>query len=136
MLKVSGLEALAAKDVAAVVLANELEWAATQGPGAPGREPVPGFGAGGTSVEVETEDPTAPEGEETDFRRAVFCGAQAAVIGFGQKSQSTKMSWVEELFDYENQLGVAAGMIFGIKKTVFNSVDFGTIVLSGYAPSP
>jgi len=36
----------------AVVLANELEWAATQGPGAPGREPVQGFGAGGTTVLV------------------------------------------------------------------------------------
>lgn len=75
-------------------------------------------------------------GGNSVFRRAVLCGAQAGVIGFGQKNQSTKMSWVEELFDYENQLGVAAGMIYGIKKTVFNSVDFGTIVLSGYAPSP
>ncbi|HET7533635.1 MAG TPA: carbohydrate kinase family protein [Nocardioidaceae bacterium] len=36
----------------AVVLANELEWAATQGPGAPDREPVPGFGTGGTTVLV------------------------------------------------------------------------------------
>ena len=79
---------------------------------------------------------TPNSGAVANFRRAVFCGAQAAVIGFGQKSQSSKMSWVEELFDYENQLGIAAGMIFGIKKTVFNSVDFGTIVLSGYAPTP
>ena len=79
---------------------------------------------------------TVGTSDNTLYRRGVFCGAQAAVIGFGQKGSPTKMSWVEELFDYENQLGVAAGMIFGIKKTVFNSVDFGTIVLSGYAPSP
>ena len=79
---------------------------------------------------------TPNSGAVANFRGAVFCGAQAAVIGFGQKSQSSKMSWVEELFDYENQLGVAAGMICGVKKTVFNGVDFGTIVLSGYAPSP
>jgi sec-independent protein translocase protein TatA len=26
-------------------------------------------------------------------------------------------------------------LIFGTKKTVFNSVDFGTIVLAGYAPA-
>lgn len=58
------------------------------------------------------------------------------MIGFGQANGPTKMTWVEELFDYENQLGVAAGAIFGIKKTVFNNIDFGTIVLSGYAPSP
>lgn len=80
---------------------------------------------------------TSPNsGTTADFRRAVFCGAQAAAVAFGQDSASTKMSWNEELFDYGNQLGVEAGMIFGIKKTVFNSVDFGTIVLSGYAPSP
>ena len=79
---------------------------------------------------------TVGASDNTIYRRGVFCGAQAAMIGFGQKNSSTKMSWVEELFDYENQLGVAAGMIFGVKKTVFNGVDFGTIVLSGYAPSP
>jgi N4-gp56 family major capsid protein len=72
----------------------------------------------------------------TSYRRGVFCGAQAAAVAFGQNSAATKMSWNEELFDYGNQLGVEAGMIFGVKKTVFNSVDFATIVLSGYAPSP
>ena len=80
---------------------------------------------------------TSPaSGATTDFRRGVFCGAQAAMLGFGQNSGVSKMSWVEELFDYENQLGVAAGMIHGLKKTQFNGVDFGTIVLSGFAPSP
>jgi hypothetical protein len=46
------------------------------------------------------------------------------------------MNWVEELFDYNNQLGVAAGMIAGMKKTQFNSMDFGTIVFATYAPQP
>jgi N4-gp56 family major capsid protein len=71
-----------------------------------------------------------------NYRRAVFCGAQSAAFAVGQDNSPEKMSWVEELFDYENQLGVSAGMIFGIKKMVFNSVDFGTIVLSSYAPQP
>lgn len=75
-------------------------------------------------------------GTATDFRRGVLCGAQAAALAVGQDSSPNKMSWNEELFDYKNQLGVSAGMIFGLKKTVFNSVDFGTIVLSGYAPAP
>lgn len=70
------------------------------------------------------------------YRRGVFCGAQAAVIGVGQGGSTSKMDWVEEKFDYGNQLGVSAGMIVGVKKTVFNSADFSTIVLSGYAPSP
>ena len=65
--------------------------------------------------------------------RAIFCGAQAGVIGFGQEGGPNKMSWVEELFDYGNQLGVSAGMIWGAKKTVFNSQDFGVLVLPTYA---
>ena len=46
------------------------------------------------------------------------------------------MKWVEELFDYENQLGVSASLIWGLKKTVFNSIDFGTIVVQTYSPNP
>lgn len=66
-------------------------------------------------------------------RRAVLCGAQAAAMAFGQDGGPNKMSWVEEMFDYENQLGVSAGMIAGLKKVRFNSLDFGTIVVSSYA---
>ena len=69
-------------------------------------------------------------------RRAVFAGAQALSMAFGQKNQDQQATWVEELFDYGNQLGVSAGMIFGLKKTVFNSQDFSTIVLSTYGASP
>ena len=36
----------------------------------------------------------------------------------------------------KNQLGVSAGAILGVKKTVFNSTDFGTIVVSSYAVAP
>jgi N4-gp56 family major capsid protein len=67
--------------------------------------------------------------------RAVLCGAQSAVIGFGQNGGPNKMTWQEELFDYKNQLGVAGGLIWGMKKTVFNSADFGSIVLPTYAAS-
>lgn len=66
-------------------------------------------------------------------RRAIFCGAQAGTLAFGRGYGPSKMSWVEELFDYKNQLGVAAGMIFGMKKSIFNSTDFATIVASTYA---
>lgn len=73
---------------------------------------------------------------QTNYRRGVFCGAQAAVFALGQGGSPNKMDWNEELFDYGNQLGVSAGMIFGIKKTQYNSIDFATIALSGYAPVP
>lgn len=71
----------------------------------------------------------------TNYRRNIFCGAQAAAIAFGQNGTDAAMSWTEELFDYQNQLGVSAGLIWGLKKLVFNSQDFGTLVMSSYAPA-
>lgn len=69
----------------------------------------------------------------TAARRAIFCGAQAAIAGFGQGHSFKEYDWKEELFDYGNQLGVKAGCIGGLKKSVYNSSDFGTIVASTYA---
>ena len=60
--------------------------------------------------------------------RAVLCGAQAAIAGFGQGNSGNSMNWNEELFDYGNQLGVASGLIWGMKKSVYNSNDFSTVV--------
>ena len=73
-----------------------------------------------------------------NVRRAILCGAQAAVVGFGQDTpeSASPYTWVEKKFDYDNKLGVAAGGIFGTKKTRFNSADYGTIVLSSYSPQP
>ena len=72
----------------------------------------------------------------SNSRRAIFCGAQAASIAFGQKNAPNKFNWVEETFDYKNQLGVAAGTIGGLKKMIYNSADFATIVVPSYAPDP
>lgn len=75
----------------------------------------------------------------TSTRRAVMCGAQAAMFATGRDSslgQQDKFNWVEESFDYGNQLGVSAGAIFGIKKTVFNSQDYATFVAATYTPAP
>lgn len=66
-------------------------------------------------------------------RRAVLLGAQAAVLGFAMGSDESTFDWVEELFDYERELGVSAQTIWGMKKTQFGSVDFGCITLSSYA---
>lgn len=75
----------------------------------------------------------------TDIRRNIFCGAQAAALAFGQGYGPSKMSWVEKKFDYDNQLGIAAGMIWGMKKAQFTTDgtarDFGTIVISSFAPT-
>jgi len=63
-------------------------------------------------------------------RRAIFAGAQAGAVAFGQGGGKNKMTWVEELFDYKNKLGVSAGMIWGAKKCQYNSADFGVITIS------
>ena len=72
-------------------------------------------------------------------RRGIFCGAQAALFGtgrYGGDPSGERMSFEMETFDYKNQTGVEVGMIFGLKKTVFNSRDFATIVMSSYAAAP
>lgn len=112
----------------------DIQKAALQG-GSGDRSPIFTGALGMYNNVILVENPRIPAGTATT-RRAVFCGAQAGVFAVGQDNSPEKMSWVEELFDYENQLGVSAGMIFGAKKTVFNSVDFGTLVLSTYAVQP
>ena len=62
--------------------------------------------------------------------RAVLCGAQAATLAFGRGYSKNRMNWVEEMFDFGNQLGVSTGVIGGLKKTRFNSRDFATLVVS------
>jgi N4-gp56 family major capsid protein len=62
--------------------------------------------------------------------RAVLCGAQALVASFGRGNSPEKFTWVEEDFDYENQLGIAAGSISGMTKARYNSRDFATVIAS------
>lgn len=70
----------------------------------------------------------------TTVRRAVLLGAQAAVIGYGQGNYGPmQYRWNEELLDHKRKLEVSAWCIWGLTKTVFNSADFGTVVVSTYA---
>jgi N4-gp56 family major capsid protein len=70
---------------------------------------------------------------ETDVRRAVLLGAQSAIIASGGYNGETEYEWVEELFDYKRWLGVGVKSIIGIKKSVYNSVDYSTVVVSTFA---
>jgi len=74
-------------------------------------------------------------GGSSNGRRAVFCGAQAAAMAWG-KGYAEEPKYVEELYDYERQLGQSVQTIMGAKKLQFNSKDFGTIVISTYAAAP
>jgi N4-gp56 family major capsid protein len=70
-------------------------------------------------------------------RRAILCGAQAAVAGFGIGHDKSSYDWFEQRFDYGNKLGVKAGCISGLKKSTYaesgTDHDFGTVVMSSYA---
>lgn len=70
----------------------------------------------------------------TTVRRAVLLGAQAAMCAYGQNNYGpSKYRWNEELLDHKRKLEVSAWSIWGLKKTVFNSADFGTVVISTFA---
>lgn len=75
----------------------------------------------------------------TTVYRNVFLGAQSIGVGFGRRygpgPTGGRFQWVEKLFDYDNQLGVASRLIWGAKKMQFNSIDHGTIVVSAHAPA-
>ena len=86
------------------------------------------------STRIPTGIHSSTAAAQTSTRRAVFCGAQAGALAWGQKySEGANYKWVEDLFDYERELGVSAQTIWGIKKTVFNSTDFGVITATTYA---
>jgi len=71
---------------------------------------------------------------QTNTRRAVLCGAQAGSVGFGKEfAKGSHYKWVEELFDYERELGVSAQTVWGIKKSTYNNADFATVTVTTYA---
>ena len=115
----------------------DIQKAAMQG-GRVGNNPIFSGALGVYNQTILHESTRVPQGDNSgtavaNTRRSIFCGAQAATMAFGRDNDAMKMSWVEELFDYQNQLGVAAGMVAGAKRNIFNSKTFGSIVLSTYA---
>lgn len=74
-------------------------------------------------------------GSNVDAARALFMGRQAGVIAYGTKG-GLRMDWQEETKDFGNEPTVAAGTIVGVKKTRFNSKDFGILGLDTAAADP
>lgn len=85
-----------------------------------------------TAFDVTTGVNSSTGAAISTVRRAVLLGGQAAVIGYGMKHAGGKYLWNEELFDHKRRLEVSALSVWGIKKTRFNSVDYGVIVMSTY----
>lgn len=79
-------------------------------------------------------------GGNVQASRALFLGRQAGTIAYGG-GNGARMTWVEKLVDYDNEVSIAAGMICGFKKTRFKSAngvgsDFGVIALDTAAKAP
>lgn len=86
---------------------------------------IPGFSAGSAGA--------GSTGVANAGRIAVMAGAQAMAMAFGRENGPERFNWVEDYFDYENQFGVAAGCIAGMKKLIFNGSDFAAITMRTYA---
>jgi len=71
----------------------------------------------------------------TNVYRNILLGAQAAVLAWGGAgdSKSTVMSFVPYTKDAERYVNIRGGGILGIKKTRFDSIDFGVVTGSSYA---
>jgi N4-gp56 family major capsid protein len=67
--------------------------------------------------------------------RALFMGAQAGLLAYGQGGGTERYSWNEETDDRGNALAITAGTIFGVKKAQFNSKDFGVFALDSWMPA-
>jgi N4-gp56 family major capsid protein len=76
---------------------------------------------------VQTSSDFSSTGEEFTARgfRSLLCGRQACVFAQAKNPKA----FVEKEFDYENKIGFATGMIGGIQKPTFNSLDYGVITL-------
>jgi N4-gp56 family major capsid protein len=67
-------------------------------------------------------------------RRAILCGMGAGCISFGNGGAGeSAIQWSEELFDYDEELGIAIRLVGGATKSVFDNEDAGVIVASSYA---
>jgi N4-gp56 family major capsid protein len=63
---------------------------------------------------------------------SLLMGRQAIIVGVGGYRLDGKngyLRWVEKKFDYDNQFGIAVGIIKGEAKSVFNSKDFSVVAL-------
>lgn len=68
--------------------------------------------------------------------RALFLGAQAGMIAWGQGGGENRYSWNEETDDRGNALVITAGTIFGTKKSRYDSKDFGVVAVDTACADP
>ena len=74
-------------------------------------------------------------GGNVSAARALFMGAQSGIVSFGRGFGQERMKYTEKTFDYEDKVGIATSLIWGVQKTIFNSEDFGIIACDSAAAS-
>ena len=67
--------------------------------------------------------------------RAMLLGSQSGIVSFGRGFGQERMKYTEKTFDYEDKVGIATSLIWGVQKTIFNSEDFGVICIDSAAAS-
>lgn len=76
---------------------------------------------------------TAGSGANVEAARALFLGAQAAVIAYGSPGTSQRFDWNEETRDNGDKVVITTSSIFGLKKVNFTTdigaQDFGVFAL-------
>lgn len=75
-------------------------------------------------------------GNNVGAARALFMGAQAGAVAYGEAGAATRFQWVEKLKDADNRVAIYAGVIAGVKKTRFNGLDYGVVAVDTAAANP
>lgn len=81
-------------------------------------------------------DNTYGAGGNVEAARALFMGVQAGVVAFGSSGNGLRFDWHEETQDRGNEAVITTSTICGVKKTTFNSKDFGLLSLDTAAADP
>ncbi|MCP3686560.1 MAG: N4-gp56 family major capsid protein [bacterium] len=68
--------------------------------------------------------------------RGLFLGSQACVCAFGSPGTGLRFGWHEETEDRGNRVVITSNTIVGIKKTRFNSKDYGVYCIDTAAAAP
>ena len=63
--------------------------------------------------------------------RAILCGAQAGMMAMGKGPKATY-----EVTDHENRHSIGLDLIWGLRRSIFNSVDFAVYAMDTYATAP
>lgn len=84
----------------------------------------------------------AGAGANLPAARALFLGAQAGVVAYGENGGGTRYKWTEEVKDHGNQVAIGSYATMGIKKSTYKSKDnavtrdFGVIAMDTYCVDP